>query len=115
MSRAGCSVSAGSWLHVGSPWGLASPPTLSRQEGDLPWSLLQDEGSLLDLDLDFPFEDSELPLLPLNPPVTGVAPEGLHTPAEQGDGADHPAQSAPVASELRQWRCLTCTGPCSFR
>ena len=94
---------------MANPWGLDSPALLSHQGGDLTWLSL-DEGDLLDLD--FPVE--ELPLVSSNPHVAQAVPEGV-LPADDVGAADPPAQSAPLASELRHWRCLTCTGACSYR
>ena len=91
-----------------SPWGLDSPALLSRHAGDPPWLSL-DDGDLLDLD----FSNEELPLVSSNLAGAQGAPEGV---LFDDVGVAHPpAQSAPLASELRHWRCLTCVGPCSYR
>ena len=95
---------------MASPWGIDSPALLSRQ-GDLPgWlTLLQDqEGDLLDLDFSF----EELPLVSSTPHVAGAQVPHHVLPPDDVGATEPPAQSAPTASELRRWRCLTCAGAC---
>ena len=96
-------------LEMASPWGLDSAALLSRHAGDLPWLSL-DDGDLLDLD----FSCEELAPVPSNLAGAQGAPEGV-LPADDVGAAHPPPQSAPPASELRHWRCLTCGGHCSYR